>query len=601
MKRIALYLSAILTFVFLSGCKKSFLNTQDFTQKTTANFYKTPSDAQQALTGVYSSYLSAICPAVVSGTGVGSSIWIASEQMSDECFSGGGQHDDQAAVDQWQESSTNEYMSEWKYGYQGIFRANNLIKYIDQVKGWKDQDNKNQIEGEARFMRALNYFDLMRMFGGPVNGKMMGVPLITDPAKPTLKRASVDSVYAQIGTDLKWCITHMPSVGYHQLDPGHATKWAAEALMARVFLFYNGKAYGRTYASASATMPLTGGGSIKNSDVVKWIDDCIANSGYSVEPTFGDLWPYSYHPKDTTYLYPYAKENHLSWVGDDGDGHGGNNPEAVFQLVYSTFGGWNNNQSVAFVNSIDLYQGIRLQYNMPFGYGWGFCTVSPTVYTTNKFFAPGDKRKKASVWDVNDASEGVSPGYQWGGDLWEETGYWNKKYVPIYVAAPPSAGATSNMWSYACELYPDMSYNVQLNNTQNLILIRFSDVLLMAAELGSPNALTYLNEVHATSGLPPYGSVTEEEIRYERRADLAFEGVRYWDELRYGTMVSDLQAESGVTIWNAGVKTTYTPNITRFNETKGFLPIPQDEITLSQGVLKQNDGWSGGDMFYQGN
>ena len=592
MKRIAIYLSVILTVGFVSGCKKSFLNTQDLTQKTTANFYKTPSDAEQALTGIYSSYCSAIDP------NNGGSIFLLSEQMSDECFSGGGQHDDQGAMDQWQESKNDQYENTWKYYYQGIFRANNLIKYIDQVKGWKDQNQKNQIDGEAHFMRAMDYFDLMRLFGGPVDGKMMGVPLITDPANPTSKRASVDSVYARIASDLKFCIDNMPGVAYHALDPGHATKWAAEALMARVFLFYNGKSYGRTYSSSAATMPLIGGGTVKNADVVKWIDDCITNSGYSVEPTFGDLWPYSYKSANNT--YPYAIDNNLSWVGDDGS-DGGNNPEAVFQIVYSTFGGWNNNQSTSYDNSIDLFQGIRLQGTLPFGEGWGWCTVSPTVYTTNRWFAPGDIRKKASVWDVNDASEGVTPSYQWGGDLWEETGYWQKKYVPINVKAPASAGATGNMWNYSHEIYPDLTYNYQTDNTQNLILIRYSDVLLMAAELGSPNALTYLNEVHAHSGLPAYSSVSLANIQQERKAELAFEGVRYWDELRWGTMVSDLNAESGVTIWNAGTKTTYTPNITRFNETKGFLPIPETEIALSNGVLKQNDGWTSGDRIYQGN
>ncbi|MGC9150919.1 MAG: RagB/SusD family nutrient uptake outer membrane protein [Microbacter sp.] len=598
MKKTALYLSVILT-IGLSGCSQSFLDTKDYTQKTTANFYKTPSDAQQALTAIYSSYLSALSPAVVNGTGVGSSMWIASEQMSDECFSGGGQHDNQGAVDQWQESTTDQYMNEWQHYYEGIFRANNLIQYIGQVTGWTSSTQKNQINGEAHFLRAIYYFDLMRMFGGPVGGKMMGVPLITDPSKPTSKRASVDSVYAQIASDLKFAIDSMPSVAYHALDPGHATRWSAEALMARVFLFYNGQAYGRNYSQlgSNATMPLADGGKITNAQVVGWVDDCIANSGYHVVPTFGNLWPYSYKSPNNT--YPYAIQNGFNWVGDDGAG--GNNPEAVFQIIYSTFGGWNNNQSVAYCNTIDLYQGIRLQYNMPFGYGWGFNTVSPTVF--NSFFAPGDLRQKGSVWDVNDASEGVTPGYQAGGDLWEETGYWNKKYVPIYVKAPASAGATSNMWSYACEQFPSMSYNVQLNNTQNLILIRFSDVLLMGAELGSANALNYLNQVHQHSGLPALTNTSLATIQQERKAELAFEGVRYWDELRWGTMVSDLNAENGVTIWNAGTKTTYKPNVTRFNETKGFLPIPETQITLSGGVLQQNDGWNStdGDRIYQGN
>ena len=591
MKKIAIYFPILLIFI-LSGCSQGFLDTKDLSQKTTANFYQSASDANQALTAIYSSYCSAIDP------NNGGSIFLLSEQMSDECFSGGGQHDNQGAMDQWQESKTDQYAGTWKYYYQGIFRANNLIKYIGQVQGWSKND-MYQTVGEARFMRAMNYFDLMRLFGGPVNGKMTGVPLITDPDYPSAKRASVDSVYAQIASDLKFAIDSMPAVSYKSLEPGHATKWAAEALMARVFLFYNGQAYGRTYNGSAATMPLADGGQVTNAQVVGWVDDCIASSGYSAASVFGNLWPYSYKSDNNT--YPYAVNNNLSWVGDDGAG--GDNPEALFQIVYSTFGGWNDNQSTSYCNSIDLFQGWRLQGTLPFGYGWGWCTVSPTVFNTNDWFANGDLRKAGSVCDVSDPNEGVTPSYTWGGDLWEETGYWQKKYVPINVKAPSTAGATGNIWNYSHEIYPDLGYNTSLDNTQNLILIRFSDVLLMGAELGSSNALSYLNQVHAHSGLPDLTDVTLATIQKERKAELAFEGVRYWDELRWGTVESDLNAESGVTIWNAAVKTTYTPNVARFQATKGFLPIPETQITLSDNVLQQNDGWTAadGDRDYKSN
>jgi hypothetical protein len=125
----------------------------------------------------------------------------------------------------------------------------------------------------------------------------------------------------------------------------------------------------------------------------------------------------------------------------------------------------------------------------------------------------------------------------------------------------------------------------------------------MGAELGSTNALSYLNQVHAHSGLDDLTEVTLANIQKERKAELAFEGIRYWDELRWGTVESDLNAESGVTIWNAAVQTTYTPNVARFKATKGFLPIPETQITLSDNELKQNDGWTAadGDRVYQGN
>jgi hypothetical protein len=575
MRKIRIYIITILA-LGLSGCTQSFLNTQDLTQKTNASFYQTPTDAVQALAAIYS-----ILPGWAP-----QSIFITSEQMSDECFGGGGQNDHAGGVDQFQETSVNEYEDTWSSYYQGIFRANSLIKNFNQITGWNSDNQKNQMLGEAKFLRAYYYFDLMRMFGGPVGGKMMGVPLIIDPANPTPKRASVDDVYAQIASDLKDAISELPAVTFQAMDKstiGHATKWAAEALMARVFLFYNGEAYGRNYSQlgSNATMPLVGGGTIKNSDVVGWIDDCALNSGHALISDFRNLWPYSYVPAKGVSDYGYARNNHLHWIGENGA-----NTESVFQINFSNLATYN---TYYYANQIDLYCGWRNQTQLPFGTGWGWNTVSTTVWNS---WDNSDLRKRGSIFNANDSvGEGVS-GYVWGGDkqMWE-TGCWQKKYMPINIKAPDG-----HYYNYSCELYGTPE-NYMLDETQDIMIIRFADVLLMGAELGSSHAQQYLDMVRTRVGLPSV-PVTLANIQAERQHEFAFEGIRYWDELRWGTLTDDLTAESGIPIMNAGVWTTYTPPLTRLNETKGFLPIPQQEISLSAGQLVQNDGWNQSDDVY---
>jgi hypothetical protein len=121
-------------------------------------------------------------------------------------------------------------------------------------------------------------------------------------------------------------------------------------------------------------------------------------------------------------------------------------------------------------------------------------------------------------------------------------------------------------------------------------VIRYSDVLLMAAELGSPNAQAYLDEVRARVGLPSV-PVSLDNIYRERRLELALEGIRYFDVIRRGLDYADQElTESGLRGPNyLGDQITFD---VEFDEvTRGFLPIPQAEMDLSAGVFTQNIGY----------
>jgi len=130
--------------------------------------------------------------------------------------------------------------------------------------------------------------------------------------------------------------------------------------------------------------------------------------------------------------------------------------------------------------------------------------------------------------------------------------------------------------------------NIQLWNMQDQILIRFADVLLMAAELGCPEAQQYLDKVRSRAGLESV-PVNLNNIKLERRHELAFEGLRYHDLMRWHDIENAFALVKGVPILNANVPETYTQKYR--SETNGFLSIPPSQIRISGGILEQNPGW----------
>jgi hypothetical protein len=139
--------------------------------------------------------------------------------------------------------------------------------------------------------------------------------------------------------------------------------------------------------------------------------------------------------------------------------------------------------------------------------------------------------------------------------------------------------------------------NFQTGEDQDFFAIRYSDVLLMAAELGSPNAVSYFNKVHqrADPSAAAVSSVSKAAILAERRLEFVGEGLRYWDLLRQGISVaaSTIAANTTVSLFYDGTGNPPSASKLQANitATRGFQQIPDDQITLSSGVLKQNAGW----------
>jgi hypothetical protein len=547
MKR--LIYSYILSVLLLLGCAEDFLDDKNLYEKSNANYYSTPEDFDEALAGVYSS--------MPSKTG-GSDPFIWAKLMSDDAFGGGGADDIPGfhAMDGFKEVKSEHIEGLFGNYWPGILRANLIISKINDAE-YSDENRKKQVKSEAHFMRAFFYFTLSKFFG-PVPLKLKAVP-------ENLPRATPEEMYGQIASDLKTAIENMPSTPFQDISSsrlGHANKWAAEALLARVFLFYTGY-YNKT------SIELTDGTSITKENVITYLVDCIDNSGHDLLDDYRRLWPYS----DVS-TYTYTQD--VSWAGDG-------NIESVFAIKYSNISDWDGDERYS--NQHSLYVGTRAQFAEPFGYGWGGGPVNPALWDS---FEDDDLRKDASIVNINDPiphDSTYANNYEWG--KWtaqHETGFLEKKYMP---AAEIRNGNwhTIFYWNYGAK-----NSSEQLTNMQDDILIRFADVLLMAAELGAPNAQNYFDRVRTRAGLASK-TVSLDAIKLERRHEFAFEGLRYFDLLRWGLDEAETAIESanGTIVKNEEIDSEY--NIDFRPETGGFLAIPQTEITLSEGVLEQTPGW----------
>ncbi|GHU68436.1 membrane protein [Bacteroidia bacterium] len=578
MKKIIIIVLGISSLLWCA-CE-DFLDTKNLTARDTSNFPATPADAEELLTGAYVS-LTDTWPLNLS--------YFVGEIMSDNVLGGGGVNDpSQRPMNTFRSTGPNQYRSAWTTNYKGVFRANSVIENIDQIK-WKTDEQgvaeKNRIIGESHFLRAYFYFELARMFEK--------VPLCLKLEPENLPQAEPAALYAQIASDLKTAIEHLASAPQTFPSSGRVTKWAAEGYMAKVYLFYTG------YYNKE-TLPLTNGEQITKQRVIEWLEDCIQNSGHRLVSDFRSLWPYSYRnsnfPKNT--IYNYLKINNIpAWVGDG-------NEESIFSVKYSALnpGYWTGSGSKS--NMVCLYYGLRIdteagavkyyQSTFPFGQGWGFGTVNSKLYSD---WPDNDLRKKGSILNVFDPDEDIwmdpddPPAFRFGADRqMEETGFWNKKHQPV------NAGERMRSFdNFNRQLYPNFGASndnsgMQEVNIQDLVIMRFADVLLMAAELGVADAKTYLNQVHQRAIPGEEIEATLENIKNERRWEFAFEGIRYYDLLRWHDEEQITLNQTGIDVWNEGVANGKVSVVYR-PETRGFLPIPQAEIELSGNVLKSNPGW----------
>jgi len=566
-----LYL-AIGALVFTS-CE-DFLDTKNLTKKDTSNFPANTKDVELQVVSIYNTLNTAVADPQCT-------YFYAAELASDDRFGGGGDNDKlMQAWDKIMNYNTDASKPFWTARYQGIFRANSALTGI-QTMGLEGED-VNQLKAEALYLRAFFYHELAEMYGE--------VPLITSTDPVNLPKSPAKDIYAQIASDLKEAIGLFKSQPYTATVAGHANRWAAEALAARVFLFYTG------YYNETA-LPLTDGTTLPKDSVVKYLDDCIANSGHDLVGDFRNLWPYTneYTKNDFSKVAGVkgVDGKDLAWIGDG-------NKESVFAVKFSTFADWST--TIGYSNQYLLHFGIRggqpLANTFPLGSGWGAGPVNPTLWTEWEKDEPEDLRREGSIMPVAQLK-----GYTFGGwTMMEETDYWQMKCVHISAktGTKDSEGNDKYYSSFSVPMF-GAADNFQLDGVNDLMLIRFADVLLMHSEI--TQTADGMNKVRARAGLPAI-SYSLDALKKERHYELAFEGRRWADIRRWHDAENLLAAQEGVKIYNSAAPTVMKAfgggYKARYKATGGFFPIPESEISLSNGVLKQTSGYEDASSKYTG-
>ena len=463
--------------------------------------------------------------------------------------------------------------------FEGVARANSTLKLLGKAAPDVPQDVKTSIEAQAKFLRAHFYFEMKRAFGD--------VPYVDETLDYgtgiELVKNDVD-LWPKIEADMLFAYNNLPET---QAQVGRVNKWAAAAYLAKIYMYQNkfteakalydiiipsgktsnGKAYGLVPKYADVFKA-----SNDNHEESVWGYQAAANTGSvnNANPEFDLNWPYN--------------------TGADGPG----NCCSFFQPTFTLANSFRTSAGLPLLDESYNQPGNELKTDM------GLETADP--FTPDA--GPLDPRIDHSI-----GRRGIPyldwmdfPGKAWIRNQPNAGPYQTKKFV--YYKSDKGSLQDNSSWTpgYTAINFP---------------IIRFADVLLMAAEaeieVGSlTTALDYINRVRERAANPegfvmkddapaanyvielyaPFASQDEarKAVRFERKLELSGEGHRFFDLVRWGTADAELNA---YLTYEAPKLPLGALNGASFKTGQDeLLPIPQDQIDLlGADVLQQNPGY----------
>jgi hypothetical protein len=554
MKKRILVLTALVCAGMMTSCGDSFLETTPLgvgNEQSLSN----KNGVNAVLIGAYS-----LLDGVGSGPVNTSSVsnWIYGSIASDDAYKGS-DVGDQAQITTIEryipQADIGAYNDKWVAVYDGVSRSNNTIKLIGLATDMTDAE-KAQALGEARFLRAWYHFEAKKLWNM--------VPYVDETVTDYINLPNDKDIWPNIEADFQFAIDNLAAT---KAQVGRASKWTAKAALAKVHMYQ---------ADYTAAKPL--------------LEDIIKNGPFSLVTSFHDNFRILTENNSESIF-----EVQMS-VGDGGSGQNGS---------------WGDN------------------YNFPYGSAPGGCCgfYQPTQNLVNAFktdaaglplldtfndvdvkndeglastdaFTPYDGTLDPRLdWTVGRRglpflNWGTHPGKNWIRDQSFGGPYTFKKF---FAYNGENAGAESPR-----------------ANANNYRAIRFADILLMRAEVAVEEkdlatALSIVNQIRTRAanvvvtgadGKPaanylvkPYTAFATQEyarkaVRFERRVELAMEGHRHFDLVRWGT--------ADETVLNAYLtkeskKRTYLNGATFVKGKSEYFPIPQAQIDImGANVLKQN-------------
>ena len=528
---------------------QDYLNTPPVGSLSPDGFYTTPAHLESGVLGVYAKLRGIENPQYL----------LFSEDRSDNIWA----DPDPNGVRSCSEvaflrinSSLSELGSLWAGWYSLIYNANTVLENIDAVE-FTDSAIKNQFKGEVLFLRALAHFELARTFGN--------VPIVdhnlTATESKELTQSDPASVINAAIADLVEAEGLLPyrsgmksSTGSSIESEGRADKLAAQALLARIYMTLKGFPFNDSSAKAKAQEYLT---------------KVITNGASVFAPTITDWKKQWVTDNATANKYQIFAIQHRLGTGNSitfEEGVAIDNPTIVLDPYHSGNG----------MTSLFPEGTLRYEYvsnNDQRGLGWNFLDGYPAYAATPAY-----------------AAQTTTFTYE-GKQIESIENAINTKFCPtipkrkeVGVSFDDSAIGTGtgsrNQWPI------------------NFPILRYEDMMLLQAELYAEDgnvaqAMELVNKIRKRAGAPERtaanGTEAMKYVKLERKLELYQEGVRWFDEVRYGEW-----KECTLAMWDRyKIGGNYRTNVNPSNIQDGrhFLPIPISETNAAPGLYTQNAGW----------
>lgn len=456
-------LAALAATTLLTGCSDSFVETDAPYGINSDSYFNSEDDYYNALIGAYD---------VLQSTYVNV---IMGEIASDNANAGGESATDVIGwqqIDRMQQTPVNDNLKNvWDWNFAGVQRAAFILENQDKI----DFDGKDQIIGEAYFLRAYFNFELVKWFGA-IPTKPEGQFVLGE--ETSIPRTVVEDVYTYIENDLLEAKSRLSATAP---EVGRVTLGAAQALLGKVYLFQD------EFALAAEEL-----------------DDVINSGMYHLYGTEGS--------EDYTNLFEYSAEN---------------SAESVFEIQYTgTEGAGFGCLQCSEGNVMVGFSGIRGYSGPVFEGGYGFNLPTEEAYNA---FDSDDMRRDVSILDIEAwAAANPSVEYSIGNQDPQtgHTGYYNRKYLPRINDNLGDANLTQPN-NYRAIRYADvLLMAAEAYNRGNLSDATAQNYLnqVRRRAFGDQN-----HDVIAT------GSTLTNIIWNERRLELVGEGHRFFDLVRTGT------------------------------------------------------------------